>query len=383
MIGAGDGRRRGAMDIARSGLLTALAGLVGCGPAAHGTVVAADELAPVEQSALIQGRDGGLSAMLWGQSVWVYGDTVLNVTDALGSNWHHNSWSWTTDTDATDGLSAFADPIEEDGAPGYLIAPTDEELSFNLAHQADTEGSCAESPCGARWAVWPGAPVWDGARERALIPYGKIYAEPGDLNFFGVGESFAVWTGLDEAPIRPDISADPAHPDLLFTEGERAFTLGPTIVDDHLYAFACTLQDLAHRCALGRAPVEAALDRGAWQGWDGAAWTDALDAAKVLFDGAPILDVTWVAGLDAYAAIYSTPFSDAVVMRTAAALTGPWSREVTLFASADGEAMYDAVPHPEFAEDDGLVQYVTYSRSTGEGWFGTEFALWRVELAPQ
>ena len=77
-------------------------------------------------------------------------------------------------------------------------------------------------------------------------------------------------------------------------------------------------------------------------------------------------------------AVYSRPFSHRIVARTAPELTGPWSAQTVLY-TVDGDAPYDAVNHPEYAEDDGRVQYVTYSRPT-TGWFGSEFALIRVEL---
>ena len=58
----------------------------------------------------------------------------------------------------------------------------------------------------ARWALWPGAPVFDTAGNRALIPYGLIYAEPGSFNFHGVGSSLAVWDDFTALPTRPVLS---------------------------------------------------------------------------------------------------------------------------------------------------------------------------------
>lgn len=45
--------------------------------------------------------------------------------------------------------------------------------------------------------------------------------------------------------------------------------------------------------------------------------------------------------------------------------------------ASEGQDPYDAVAHAELAE--GRVQYITGSRSSGEGWFRTEFPLLRVE----
>jgi hypothetical protein len=71
-----------------------------------------------------------------------------------------------------------------------------------------------------------------------------------------------------------------------------------------------------------------------------------------------------------------------VVIRSAPALIGPWSEPAKLFTadhkSKDGWT-YDALPHPEFAEENGRVQYVTFSRPTGE-FLASEVAVVRVEL---
>ena len=44
-------------------------------------------------------------------------------------------------------------------------------------------------------------------------------------------------------------------------------------------------------------------------------------------------------------------------------------------------APYDVVHHPEYEEDGGRIQYLTWSRPTGEGWFESEMAFMRLELA--
>lgn len=170
--------------------------------------------------------------------------------------------------------------------------------------------------------VWPGPPIWDAARGRALIFYGLIYGEPGPFNFRGVGESIAVWRDFD------------------------------------------------------------ALERAAWQVWDGAGFSGDVGKAKPLFDGAPIMSVHHAPALGRYLAVYAAPVSRDVELRTAPALSGPWSAPLRLFVTdpGAGEWTYDAVAHAALAEDDGRVLYVTYSRPTGETWFSARFPLVRVEL---
>jgi hypothetical protein len=364
-----------------AGWLAVMAWAAGCGgPEPAFEVVSAEERGLVAQAATIQGRDGGSSALLWGRSVWTFGDTVLNVPDEDGAQWHHNSFSITEDLVAADGIAGFVEPPDGAGAPRYFLAPTAEEQAFNDAHDGDP---CMVEPCGARWAVWPGAPVYDAARDRGIIFYGLIYAEPGSFNFHGVGTGVALWGAPDAEPERPVVSPGAEHPTLLFHEGEPDWGQAALVEGDVVYAFACVEKTFSRPCLLARVPAADVLVRDAWRFWDGADWvTDWRDAAE-LFDGAPILSVSWNAYLGAYLAVYAPSLENRVKARTAPALTGPWSDEATLFRTPRmGEGWtYDAVEHAEYAEDGGRVIWISYSRPNGVGWFGSELALWRVELA--
>ena len=343
-------------------LMLTLSACASAGPEATDS----EEIGVLEQSDLIQGRDGGTSARLWGRSWWIYGDTVLNVEDEDGSNWHHNSVSWTEDTDASDGITGFTEPLDGAGAPAHFIAPTAEEHDFNMAHHVN---DCQAEPCGARWAVWPGAPVWDAQNERGLIPYGLIYAEPGDFNFEHRGQSVAIWSDPDAPPERT--------PELLWGEDERGWGVAAYADAEHLYLFACDKRVIEHQCRLARAPLAEVQARGAWEYRDRSGWSADPDDAVVLFEGAPIMSMSWSAHHDALLLIYSEPFSDEIVARTAPEPWGPWSRAAVIHR-ADGEEPYDVVHHSEFEEDGGRVQYLTWSRPTDEGWFGTEFPIARV-----
>lgn len=347
-------------------------------PACHGegpAALAAEEIGALGQNPTIRGRDGGLSARLWGRSVWVFGDTVVTVEDVDGQTWHHNSISYTDDDRASDGIDGFVEPLDPAGAPRHLLEPTPAEAAYNAAHRGDP---CAEEPCGARWATWPGTPVWDERGQRAYVFYGLIHAAPGDLNFEGVGTGIAVWTALDAPPERPVIHADAEHPDLLFGADEPSWGLGSTIVDDYLYTFG-SVESAGHRIQLARVHLDHVLERGAWRFWDGDGWSTEWKDADDLYVGAPILSVSYNEHLGAWLSIYSAPFDSWVVARTAPELWGPWSRESRLYRAPEEDAPYDAVHHREFEEEGGKIQYLTYSRRTGE-WFAADFALVRVEF---
>lgn len=328
----------------------------------------------------VQGRDGAVSAELWSKSIWIYGDTVLDTPDVDGQRWHHNSFSFTSDLDASDGIDGFEQRVDDAGAIAYFIPPTEDEWAFNRAHWGDP---CEQSPCGARYAVWPGASVYDIKRDRALVFYGLIYAEPGDFNFHGVGQSVAVWKSFGEAPARPVVAPGTKHPTLLFRESEPAWGAGAVVQDDDVYSFACDTDrgGLEPPCAIARVGLGEALDRSAWRFWDGERWSAEMSEAVSLFSGAPSLSVSFNRYLGAWTVIYAQPLSNKVVIRTAPSLTGPWSGPKLLFtANKPDEGAYDVNMHHEYEEQDGKTLYATFSRSNGQGWFGSEIALVRVEL---
>jgi hypothetical protein len=354
-------------------------GILACGNPPATRVLEAKEVGIVSQSRLIAGRDGGGSALLWGRSVWAFGDTVSSVPDTEGQTWHNNSFSFSPDLSASHGV-VLTERTESSGAPAYLIAPTSDEAAFIAAHRGNP---CEQQPCGARFAAWPGPPLFDAARNRALVPYGLVWAAPGDFNFHGVGQSFAVWTDFSATPERPVVSPSSPHPTLLFTQGEPAFGSTAAIDGDELFAFGCVRDGLTFHCLLAKVQLDVVFDRTAWLFWNGASWSKSLTSARPVFDASSIVSVQFNAYLGHWTAIYSAVLSNDVMIRTAPALVGPWSEAMRLF-TADRRGMggtsYDAQAHAEYAENSGQVLYVSYSRPNGNGPFGAEFALERVSL---
>ena len=101
-----------------------------------------------------------------------------------------------------------------------------------------------------------------------------------------------------------------------------------------------------------------------------------------VFTGNPILNVSWNGYLQEYVAVYNSPLSENVMMRTAPNPEGPWSREVMAFtalAPAPGQSpVDDAQAHPEYNLNGGQTMFVSYSHATGP--FSSEFHLVSVEL---
>jgi len=363
---------------------TVVSALAACGsgsdrPPAAGRVVASTDLGVIATNPAITARDVGASGLLDGRSVWVYGDTFLGSPDETNRTLLSDSWSWTYDMDASDGIAGFLEPLDSVSAPRMLLPETDEERAFNEAHLGD---NCSSSPCGARWALWPTSIVEDVERERALVFYSLVYARPGSWNFDGVGQSIAIWNDPEQPLERPVIDPLAEHPTLLFEDGDPAFGSAAVIHGDYLYSYGCKLREDQKPCKLGRVEIEHLYDRSRWQYFAGDAWSSNIDAASTVFNGNDMMTVGWNAYLGRYLAVYSRVFSNSVVMRTAETLEGPWSSEEVLFTAQKplvGDNVYDALAHAEYARDDGRIIYVTYSRATDN--FRSEQRLVSVELA--
>jgi hypothetical protein len=333
-------------------------------------VVSVEVLGPMERPASIRGRDGGTSGRFQGRSVWVYGDSVATEMGTFPSTWRNNTMSWTADLDARDGITGFVQPVDALGAAREFFPRTDEEEAFNAAHVDRGDGSCT-APCGARYAIWGSGPIEDPVRNRALLVYGKIYSEPGEFNFSVLGMSIAVWESFDAAPVRVEVESDVADPGLLFAASEGEFGI-PVVSEDYLYLFACSGGgDDSRRCRLARAPLADVLRRPAWQFRARDGWSSDVARAAALFEGSPNMTVHWNAHVGRWLAVYIS-WSE-IVVRTAEQVDGPWSAPLTVYTAPEDGAIH-ALAHPEYQEDGGALEYVSYLA-------GDEFRLLRVRLA--
>jgi len=126
-------------------------------------------------------------------------------------------------------------------------------------------------------------------------------------------------------------------------------------------------------------PLAAVFDRTAWRFYAGAGrWSTDWKAAEPVMDGAPQLTVHWNRHLGQYLAIHAVPEGTTIALRTANRPEGPWS-EVRLHIASlpsppnlfEWEKYVDsALGHPEFAREDGRIEYVTYHRETASFWIG-------------
>lgn len=339
--------------------------LMGCG-SADLDVRNVEVVGDMQPPSTIEGRDGGVSGMFAGRSVWVYGDSIATTAGTYPSTWRNNTMSWTTDTDAHDGVQGFVQPIDDAGAAREFFPRTSAEAAFNDAH-FDGGGDCA-SPCGARYAIWGSGPVADPARSRALLTYARVYSEPGEFNFTVEANSIAVWTDFDAGPERPDADTESGYLFDSAREGEYGI---PVVDDDMLYLFSCSGgHHDGGECTLARAPLERVLEHAAWRFKSDEGWSTKASAAEVLFEGSPNMTVHWNAYIGRFIATYVA--WGELRMRTAKHLGGPWSDSTTVFETPEDNAMH-GLAHPELDEDDGRVTYVSY--------LAERFKLLRIVLA--
>jgi hypothetical protein len=365
--------------VRRALLLTAV--LCACssrGPAA--TVASAVEVTALVNPLNVTGRDGASTAVLWGQDIWMYGDTFLGIPNEDGFGFVSNTFS-TSALTVVDGTITLTQPTDDAGSPRELVRPTSDELAYDDLHAQLPDGGCSVTPCGGRYATWPTTAVFDPADGgSALIFYELETAAPGDFNFAGIGAAVALWTDPSQPPSRPELGFCDGVPTAMFCANEPNWGEAAVVVDGGVYTIACTQGTISNSCQLARVPFSQALDKTAWQYWDGTEWSSQESSAQNIFDGSFNMNVYFNAHVGQWMVIYSVPFSNDVAYRTAPQLTGPWSDQSKLFtadvAGAKNNA-YDAHIHPELSDGTGTELFVTYSRSNGT-LFGDEFVLWKV-----
>jgi len=345
-------------------------------------VVSTTDLGRIPTNPDILGRDGAVSALFQGYSVWLYGDTFLAQPNADGRKLISDSWSFTSDLNASGGIRGFQERPDSANAPGMILVESPTEYAFNQAHNGNP---CQQQPCGARWALWPSSIVTDAVNNRALVFYMLAYAQPGAFNFQGIGTSVALWQDFTQPPARPNFNPPvvAGHPDLMFNQNQPAFGAASFIAGGTLYIYGCGVPGNSNEkgCRLARVDPENVLHQTAWTFYAGdGRWSSELSNAVSVIPEANILSVSWNGYLEQYVAVASPPFSENVTLRTAPQPQGPWSREATAFVAMQPTSgnVYDARAHAEYDRNGGQTIFVTYSRATGE--FTGEVRLVSVEL---
>jgi Domain of unknown function (DUF4185) len=352
------------------------------GPPPALKIASVRDLGTIPTNPDILGRDGALSAVFQGYSVWLYGDTFLAHPNANGRSLISDSWSFTTDLNAQGGIGGFQERLDSSGAPSMILVETPAEYAFNQAHNGDR---CQLQPCGARWALWLSSMVTDSVNHQALIFYMLVSALPGSFNFQCIGNSVAVWQNFNQQPQRPSFNPPVVanHPDLMFTQDEPNFGSAALIAAGTLYIYGCATptNNSDKGCRLAKVDPAIVLNRAAWNFYAGNGnWSSQLSNAISVIPDANILSISWNDYLQQYVAIYSRLLSNSIMIRTAPNPEGPWSGERTAFVAMPPTSgdVYDARSHAEYDLNGGQTIFVTYSRTTGS--FSSEVRLVSMQL---
>ena len=339
-------------------------------------VLSAVDLGPIAQNPHVLFRDGLFSGEFDGASIWTFGDTGLNAPNSEGSEWDDNTLAYTDDLDGSQGLSLPNDaPETPSGVPDQYLPFTAAEEQFNAEHSG-TGTACKAQPCGEQLALWNGPVVADPARDRVLFFYFELErGKPGQTGWTSIGEGIATWSPGGPV-IRPTEGTDADFPTLMFGPSTPMFGNGALTVGSMMYAYGCTSGFLVENCDIARVPLADATDRADWQYYTAAGtWSPNLaDAAPVIQGGAAGTSVFWAPYLNEYMAVYMPPEANEVVDRVAPEPWGPWSPASDITATeapAAGDVDYAGMAHPEFAQDNGQVQYVAYYQPTG-AWSGND-----------
>jgi len=342
---------------------TAADGPVPSGPPPVPPIESVSDIGTVVQNSNVAGRDGNFSALLLGQSVWTFGDTSMTVPGVNGRNWDDNSLAWTAKLDASHGIKLEHDLLDSTGAPGEYLPLTPWELQYNNTHDSR---NCTAQPCGSEYALWGGPVVADPLRNRALFFYDEIYRVSGQAGWTNIGAGIAVGTP-DRKFVRPQNGSDTPN---MWGPNEVAYAGGSLVVGTTMYSYGCVAGFLVMHCRVARVTLADALDKSRWTYYAGSGmWSANPSAAVVVFDGgAAGNSVFYSPYLGMYVAIYSGVFSNNVYYRVSWTPWGPWSDQTFLFTGRQGwndNADYAALAHPEFAQESGRIQYVTYAHTYG------------------
>ena len=329
-------------------------------------VLSVTPLGSIVQNPDIDGRDGAISALINGRSVWTFGDTPMSVAGSNGQFWDDNSLSWTTNLDASKGITLDHDFLDSTGAPGEFLPYTAEEAAYNYAHD---KRHCTAKPCGAEFAMWPGQPVPDQANNRVLIFYSELWRVPGQNGWTNVGGGIAV-AGPGWKIERPIENPGSPTPTLMWGQKDQSYVGGSIVVQGTMFSYGCKPDFVQMDCRVARVPLSSALDKTQWTYYAGhGQWsTNPDDAVTVLQGGAAGNSIFYNRYLGVYMVIYSAPLSDNLCYRVSYSPWGPWSAQTLLFVGEtgwDNNLDYAGEAHTEFAEGDGQTQYITYAHSTG------------------
>ncbi len=307
------------------------------------------------QDARWLGSDAALSVPLGpGRTLWLFGDTFLARPDQAAP-----ARTGSTMVRNTVAVQEGLDPLRG-------------KLTFHWRRAGDGAPAAFFPDQGAR-GFWPGHGIRLAEGPLIVFLYG-IVATPGQgLGFAGAGWALAVIENPDAAPEEWAPRVVDAAP--------SAFDAVPAtaVVRDGPFVVALAIrQEGTHQGALVRYSA-AALARGnlnqaEWWAGEGRGWLTEGDLGPagpefVLDDAGSECSLHWDARLGRFVHVASYGFGATEIgLRTAPALTGPWTPPAVVFRPPESDGprpfVYAAKAHPELSgpePEDLIVTYATNS----------------------
>ena len=299
------------------------------------------------------GADAALSVPLSkDRTLWLFGDTFVATSNAnlrSESEMVRNTVAIQTGSDPRTASIAFCWRKNADGLP----------RSFFREH-------------GQRW-YWPGHGIRLAEGPLVIFLYVMVGTPGKNLGFACTGYALAV---IDD----PDASAATWEPRIV-EAAQSPFDAVPAtaVVRDGAHVIALAIrQEGAHAGALVRYPA-ASLAKGdvsqaEWWAGDARGWVPEAalgpsGPAFVMDDAGPECSLHWSARTRSFIHIASYGFGASTIgLRTAPALTGPWSSPVVVYRPPESNGprpfVYAAKAHPELVGPKAADLVVTYATNS-------------------
>jgi hypothetical protein len=319
------------------------------------------------------GQDGAYSIPLNGKTLWFFGDTLIGERNPGESLWYpggapvghydmsglggiekmiNNTGALVTQSSGRYGIHAYEYICDKNGMLKQLVPHLDDE-----------------------------DPEWDRIWcLHGCVANGKVYLyyikvkmlDDGTfpVNFEPVGSGIAYTSTRQWEFQRVRNDADT----IFWNKSQPAF--GTVVLrregDTDLYVYGVRREKTGEqRCYLSRVPEPGIENPGAYEYLKSSKpiWSKNITDAKHIFTGPPNeLSVSFNKYLGCYLAVHSMDISGLIVARTAPEPWGPWSEPVNLLKVFVHRTkplpypplVYAAKEHPELAEGDGKVLYITY-----------------------
>lgn len=353
-------------------------------PPALTAVTWSGDTGALSEPAYIIGHDRGQSAYYSSGStqvsVWSFGDTAT-----WNGGWASNTVGSTTDLNMSNNISSWTyDNMSTSGTgrPGNAVALPDPYPARN-----------ADLDCTTCYRNWAGMMAADPANHRIVMLYhiiGKQTKTGGDVD---KGYGVAVRDMNDSTPLfephtitNASLSTNPYllwyNPDPAPTApGEfttfSKYASGFMKEGNYFYAYSCS-GPYGGDCKVARVDAvnpASVYNRSAWRFWNNgegdcttwssssacASYVESGDSGGRMTGGSGGMSVFWNPGISKFVQVYAAGAS--IRYRVASAPEGPWSKSDLIAQGKDGTA-YAAYAHPEYAEDGGLDQYITYYHDT-------------------